>query len=148
MAGNLYDLNRYLNQALRAVNSAIVAASKVGLESVKDDTRALVEIMEALSNVQRRIYEIEPELEYHYDASRPDTQYMRQHRQHLTKASEHEAQGDIAGALDQLRLALDMEPPPIAYEVVLREKGRLEKLRASGSPSAAVDNAKPVADDS
>lgn len=94
-----------------------VAASSLGKGSGHVDR--LASAIAALTDIQREIYETNPELEYHYDEARPPTKYMAKFRNHLDRADELLATGEADAAIEELRQALVMEPPPLAHEMLV-----------------------------
>ncbi len=95
------------------------------IEAVADHVRNIASALEALKRLQAELWNANPELEFHYDGTRPDSEYMRVYRRHLRRAAEYEAAGDKRRALRQLESALQMELPPLPHEVVTKEIARI-----------------------
>lgn len=125
---NLKELNRAVNRALRVLNSIAV---DVASSSLTERNVALDEITQALVHVdklQRLVFASDPSLEYHFDASRAPTPAMKEVSDLVEAAERYMQQGNVAAACDALERACDLEPPPLAYEMI--EK-RLIGLRRS-----------------
>ena len=123
---DLENLNRAVNRALRELNAVAVGVASAPLGDRKG---ALAQITQALAHVdalQRSIYTADPSLEYHYDPNRPPTESMNKVADLVDAAEAQVAKGDVRGALETLHHALQLEPPPLAYETI--EK-RLKSLQ-------------------
>lgn len=112
-------LNRQINFALRAMDETARAVAESSLGKRSGHIDSLASAIAALTDIQREIYETNPELEYHYDESRPPTKYMTTFRKHLDRADELLAAGEADAAIEELRKALVMEPPPLAHEMLV-----------------------------
>lgn len=122
----LEKLNRSVNRSLRELNGIAVAVSS---SLWTDRKAALHEVIQALAHldaVQRLIYTSDPKLEYHFDPNRPPTHAMTMLAQLVDKAEDQARNGDVPGAKQALQRALELEPPPLAYETI--EK-RLNELK-------------------
>lgn len=128
MSEEISELNREVNKALRAVNSLGVAVAGLRFGRVKENLGIIGEAMDALSKLQARIFEAQPELEFHHDENRADTEYMATYREHLRNAASYHASGDVSASIKALHKALEMEPPPLPYEIVIKE---IERVTAS-----------------
>lgn len=119
------NLNRSINHALRSVNYIAVELARSECEERSENIKKIASVLELLADVQRTIYKVRPDLEYHYDNERAPTEYMVQFRNHLLAARKLEESGKIPEALEELRLALAMEPPPLPHERLVAEIKRV-----------------------
>lgn len=119
MTDKIEQLNRQINHALRSVNSVATSVASNELEPRSENVDKVASALTLLADVQQRIFETYPELEYHYDETRPPTKYMEQFRNHLASADELSSAGHTSEALEELRNALAMEPPPLAHEMLV-----------------------------
>ena len=125
---DLDKINKAINRSLRILNGIAVT---VASSSQLDRDAALREITEALARInalQRLVVTCDPALEYHYDPNRPPSPTMKAIGDLVEAAETHVQQGNFAAAEELLRRAQDMEPPPLAYEMI--EK-RLNSLRGN-----------------
>jgi hypothetical protein len=123
---DLEQLNRAINRSLRILNGIAVSVSS---SSLPDRDRALHEITQALAHVdalQRFVVASDPALEYHYDPNRPPSPTMKALADLVETAEAHVRQGNVSAAEEALRRAQEMEPPPLAYEMIAK---RLASLR-------------------
>lgn len=121
----LERLNRDVNRALRELNGIAVAVSSATLANRKGALHEAAEALVHLDNLQRLIYASDPTLEYHYDPDRPATDAMAALARVVDEAEKQIKDGDISLAVKTLQLALEMEPPPLAYESIQK---RLQSL--------------------
>jgi len=124
-----HELNRRLNRAARFANLAAVAVADGGSPVSKALTEKLVDVLAEIDAIQRDLIGKSPELEYHYEADRAPTAYMRQLQQLDREAQEALANGNRALAMHKLNEALALEPPPLPYEIL--EKRRNEIARSA-----------------
>lgn len=122
----LEEINRAINRSLRMLNGIAVSLT---VSSLSDRKAALQEITQALAHLdalQRLVVAAAPTLEYHYDPNRAPSPTMKAIADLVETAEAHVRQGNMPAAEDALRRAQEMEPPPLAYEMI--EK-RLTSLR-------------------
>ncbi|MBT7444256.1 MAG: hypothetical protein HN790_09885 [Methylococcales bacterium] len=125
-------INQLLNKGQRVVDQ--IAREIVALKYAPDDANLhkTVEALSLLNDVQKSIWEAEPDLiaipksrgELHQESK-----YMQEYRSYILKSSHHEENNDIPNAIKELQNALNMEPPHIMYEVVEKDIERLKNIR-------------------
>ena len=125
MSKEIEKLNGAINVALRSITDVADMIAKLRFEPKSQNLRNVSEAYVAISAVQRAMYESNPELEYHYDESRPATEYMQRIGEKVARAAEFETEGNRDAALEELRKVLSMEPPPLTHEIVMKEVRRL-----------------------
>ena len=130
MSNEIEELNKAINLALRSIDRVARMVAGMEFEPKGQNIRLAAEALEALTTIQRQIFESNPDLEFHYDESRPDTSYMSEFREHLDQASRYEALGQTDAALAELQKAISMELPPLPFEVVTREIRRIGEHNA------------------
>ncbi len=121
------ELNRKLNRAARFANLAAVTVANGGSPVSKAITAKLVDVLAEIKTVQQSLVRGNPELEYHFDAQRPATRFMRQVQQLHADAEAAFASGDRDLALRKLDEALTLEPPPLAYEVLEKRRNEISR---------------------
>ena len=121
-------LNRRINHVLRLLNGIAVSVPSLLRKNDSDVAlRELVEAIEHVHNLQRMIVGIEPGLEYHSDPAKAPTAAMKKLADILRSAETHIRAGNTQAAEEAFKAALELEPPPLAYEQI--EK-RLNSLRS------------------
>jgi tetratricopeptide (TPR) repeat protein len=131
---SLEKLYRQMNRAQRELNSGAVAAAAAStLLQRKDAVQQLAKAIEHVSNVQRFIVEADPQLEYHFDPSRPPTKYMAAIRQLVKAGDDAYQQGDVGRAIGFLEQALRMDPPPFAFDSIDKKVTAYRGTSVSGN---------------
>ena len=125
MSNEIEELNKAINLALRSIDGVARKIADMEFEPKSQNIRLAAEALDALTVIQRRIFESNPDLEFHYDESRPDTSYMSQFREYLAQASRYESLGETDAALAELQKAISMGLPPLPFEVVTNEIRRI-----------------------
>lgn len=125
----LADLNRLVNRSHRALNEVALRAVECTLADRQTAMDHLTNAMESLMRFQRCITKQDPSLEYHHDPQRAPTEFMRSIAGTVARADSALAVGDVSAAAGLLKDALDMEPPPLAYEIISKKLGALRTHR-------------------
>jgi len=126
---DLGALNRLLNRCARDLNDAAVAITKTEAEEVRSCVALLVGAIAKVTEIQAKIFRIEPELEYHYDPNRKPTAYMRELANLAESAKAAERKGDLETARRHLVTAMALEPPALTYEALSRALSGLSQSK-------------------
>lgn len=121
------DINASLNKILRALDS--LAREIVELENNpdKDNLVKMADAIAIVSEVQKSIWAAEPGLSVHYGDEQEDSKFMSEFRAHLICAYKFEKNNDVVSAINELKKAVEMEPPPLMHEAAIREFKRLQE---------------------
>lgn len=128
---SLGHLNALVNRALRAINDAAVCSARVEVANRKYAIEQLVQAVECVSRVKDVIVKADPTLEYHFDVERAATPYMESVATLVKEAQAARGIGDLKRTQELLKLALNLEPPPFAYESIEKQ---LNSLGVPDSP--------------
>lgn len=120
----LTDLNRLVNRGHRSLNEIALRITECPLADQQSAMEHLTGAMESLMRFQQCITKQAPGLEYHHDPGRAPTDFMRSVAETVVRADSALAAGKVDVAAGLLKEALEMEPPPLAYETISK------KLRA------------------
>lgn len=124
---HLRQINQLLNRTARALNKTAVELANSNHKQLRQKSKGIANALEILVDIQGDLYALDPDLEYHYDPNRKKTKYM-QHILALTSAAkEFEEKGDKKSAIENLKVALETEPPPLTYEAIEKEIARLRE---------------------
>jgi len=126
---SLEQLNGLINRALRAVNDAAVFAAMADVAKREYAIGQIVRAVECLSNVKDLIVEADPNLEYHFDPGRAATPYMNAVAQLVISAETARQGGDSEQAAELLQKALELDPPPFAYESIEKQLKALSNAK-------------------
>ncbi len=121
------SINKLINRGQRVLDE--IASEVVALKHKpdKDTLNKVVDALSLLSEVQKSIWEKDPDLSFHYEGDKKqDTNYMKTLREYLINSKKYEDNKDIPNAILELKKALEMEPPAIMYESVTKELRRLQ----------------------
>jgi hypothetical protein len=127
---NFDELNRSVNRALRELNKIAVCVASSSIERRNEATRAITQALAHLDSLQQCIISSAPDLEFHYDPNREPSRLMRVITDLAEVAESHVQQGNTKAATEAFLQLMDMEPPPLIYEMI--EK-RLASLGATGN---------------
>jgi len=123
------SINKLLNKAQRIIDQIAREIVRLKYMPEKENMKKTVDAVSLLNEVQKSIWKVEPDLSATSkleDESNQESGYMKEYRAYLIKANHYEGINDYQNAILELQKALDMEPPHIMHEVVIRE---LERLR-------------------
>jgi len=109
------SINKLLNRGQRVLGEIASEVVILKHKSDKDTLNKVVDALSLLSEVQKSIWEKDPNLSVHYEGDKmQDTKYMKALREFLINSKEHEDNKDIPSAILELQKALEMEPPTIS----------------------------------
>ena len=118
MMTNFDELNRSVNRVLRELNKIAVCVASSSIERRNEATHAITLALAHMDSLQRYIILSAPDLEYHYDPDREPSRLMRVMADLAETAESYVQQGNTKAATEAFLQLMNMEPPPLIYEMI------------------------------
>lgn len=127
-------INKLLNKGQRVIDQIAREIVSLKYMPAKENMQKTVKALSLLNEVQKSVWRVEPDLSAipkSKDKSNHESRYMKEYRAYIIKSSHYEDNNDLPNAIIELKKALDMEPPHIMYEVIIKELERLQNISNS-----------------